>query len=100
MNRRTFFQKGERQALGAVAVCVEEVNQLRKELAEVAQEVLSARDSLMDTFFDSYEESYSLTLAYPREFFEPMAQAAGIPCEGRETLDIVRDLYRAGKLSG
>ncbi|MBE0597906.1 MAG: hypothetical protein IH614_11605 [Desulfuromonadales bacterium] len=98
MNRRTFFQAGERQAIDAVAACVEEVAQLRKGLTAVAQEVLAVGDSVMDSFFDSYEESYSLTLAYPREFFEQMARAAGIHCDERETLDIVRDLYRAGKL--
>jgi hypothetical protein len=98
MDRRKFFRDSERRALAAAADCVEKVGQIHRELTEIAEELTAAGENVMDTFFDSYEESCSLTLAYPREFFEPMADAAGIPHQGRETLDIVRDLYRAGKL--
>jgi hypothetical protein len=98
MNRRSFFRAGERRAVAAVAECVRQVGEVRRELAATVDELTAAEEKdWMESFFASYEESYSLTLAYPREFFEPMAEAAGIPHHGRETLDIVRDLYRAGK---
>lgn len=43
-------------------------------------------------FFSSYETSYSMTLAYPEDLLIESARAAGIPVEGREKLDIVRDM--------
>lgn len=43
-------------------------------------------------FFTSYETSYSMTLAYPEDLLIESARAAGIPVEGREKLDIVRDM--------
>ena len=61
----------------------------------------SVQDALDDTpgkgdFFDSYEMSYSLTLAYPREMFEQMARDQDIPYEGVETIDIANELYKRG----
>ena len=43
-------------------------------------------------FFSSYETSYSMTLAYPEDLLIESARSAGIPVEGREKLDIVRDM--------
>ncbi len=43
-------------------------------------------------FFSSYETSYSMTLAYPDDILTESARAVGIPVEGREKLDIVRDM--------
>jgi hypothetical protein len=43
-------------------------------------------------FFSSYETSYSMTLAYPDDMLIESARAAGISVEGREKLDIVRDM--------
>jgi len=43
-------------------------------------------------FFASYETSYSMTLAYPEDLLIESARAVGIPVEGREKLDIVRDM--------
>ena len=43
-------------------------------------------------FFSSYETSYSMTMAYPEDLLIESARAAGIPVEGREKLDIVRDM--------
>ena len=43
-------------------------------------------------FFSSYETSYSMTLAYPEDLLIESARAAGIPVDGREKLDIVRDM--------
>ena len=68
---------------------------LVQSVAEIAEQ-FRPTDNPTKHFFDSYEDSYSLTLAYPREFFEQMAGEAGIPHEGRETLDVVRDLHKKG----
>jgi len=43
-------------------------------------------------FFSSYETSYSMTLAYPEDLLIESARAVGIPVDGREKLDIVRDM--------
>ncbi|MDD2308212.1 MAG: hypothetical protein PHH91_01355 [Desulfuromonadaceae bacterium] len=43
-------------------------------------------------FFSSYETSYSMTMAYPEDLLIESARAAGIPVEGREKLEIVRDM--------
>ena len=43
-------------------------------------------------FFSSYETSYSMTLAYPDDLLIESARAVGIPVDGREKLDIVRDM--------
>ena len=43
-------------------------------------------------FFSSYETSYSMTLAYPEEMLIESARSVGIPVEGREKIDIVRDM--------
>ncbi len=43
-------------------------------------------------FFSSYETSYSMTLAYPDDILIESARKVGIPVDGREKLDIVRDM--------
>jgi hypothetical protein len=47
-----------------------------------------------DNFFSSYESSYALTLCYPDDILMETARNAGIECEGREKIDIVKDLFR------
>lgn len=51
-------------------------------------------DEGMDKFFESYESSYALTLAYPDDILLETARQEGIPCEGREKIDIVKDLFQ------
>jgi hypothetical protein len=46
-----------------------------------------------DSFFESYESSYALTLAYPEEFLIDEAHKAGIEVNGREKIDIVKELF-------
>lgn len=46
-----------------------------------------------ESFFDSYESSYALTLAYPDEILLESARRAGIAVEGRERIEIVRELF-------
>lgn len=48
-----------------------------------------------DDFFDSYESSYALTLNYPDEILIETAKQEGIETEGRDKIDIARDLFQA-----
>ena len=84
-SRRDFFKHYFKEIKGSVIQSV----------AEIAEQ-FRPTDNTTEHFFDSYKDSYSLTLAYPREFFEQMADEAGISHEGRETLDVVRDLHKIG----
>lgn len=45
-----------------------------------------------DKFFESYESSYALTLAYPDDILLETARMNGIEIEGREKIDIVKEL--------
>ena len=45
-----------------------------------------------EAFFDSYESSYSLTLAYPDEILLDTARKSGVETEGREKIEIVKEL--------
>jgi hypothetical protein len=47
-----------------------------------------------DEFFDSYESSYALTLNYPDEILIESARKEGIDVEGREKIDIARELFK------
>jgi len=46
-----------------------------------------------DKFFESYESSYALTLAYPDEILLETALKYGIETEGRSKIDIVKELF-------
>lgn len=46
-----------------------------------------------NAFFDSYESSYALTLAYPDDVLMATAQQHGIETEGREKNEIVKELF-------
>jgi len=46
-----------------------------------------------DRFFESYESSYALTLAYPDEILVETARSCGIETEGRKKIDIVKELF-------
>lgn len=83
---------GAREALRAKG-------EIERELASVLETVAAARDELAEfdaDFFSSYELSYSMTLAYPREFFEQMATSAGIVHTDVDTLDLVKALHGKG----
>ena len=47
-----------------------------------------------ERFFDSYESSYALTLAYPDDILIETARREGIETEGREKIDIVKELFQ------
>jgi hypothetical protein len=46
-----------------------------------------------DNFFSSYESSYALTLAYPDDILIETAHKNGIATEGRDKIDIVKELF-------
>jgi hypothetical protein len=46
-----------------------------------------------DRFFSSYENSYALTLAYPDDILIETARQFGIETEGREKIEIVKELF-------
>ena len=47
-----------------------------------------------DRYFDSYDSSYALTLAYPDDILLETARQYGIETEGREKKDIVKELFK------
>jgi hypothetical protein len=47
-----------------------------------------------EAFFDSYESSYSLTLAYPDEILLDTASKFGVETQGREKIEIVKELLK------
>ena len=56
--------------------------------------VKEARENLaFDDFFESYESSYALTLAYPDDILLETARQHGIETDGREKKDIVKELF-------
>ena len=46
-----------------------------------------------DSFFNSYDSSYALTLAYPDDILIETAHSCGIETEGREKNEIVKELF-------
>ena len=72
---------------------------LLKEVAPTAALVLGENDEQraeqddFDKFFQSYESSCALTLGYPDDILLETARMEGIECEGREKLDIVKELF-------
>ena len=52
-----------------------------------------------DRYFDSYDSSYALTLAYPDDILLETARQFGIETEGREKKDIVKELFKKAEWS-
>lgn len=46
-----------------------------------------------DRYFDTYESCYALALAYPDDLIIETARLHGIPTDGREKKDIVKELF-------
>ncbi len=80
-SKRTFCRKYFLEQIGKVA----------KGFGDGVKE---ARENLaFDNFFDSYDSSYALTLAYPDDILMATAQQHGIDTEGREKNEIVKELF-------
>ena len=74
----------------------------RNFLHEVARQTLTEFDAgtkesmeaeYFSDFFDSYESSYALTLNYPDDILLETARQEGIEVEGREKIDIVKEMF-------
>jgi hypothetical protein len=55
---------------------------------------LAEEEENFEKFFESYESSHALTLAYPNEILLDSARKAGIEIEGREKSEIVKELLK------
>jgi hypothetical protein len=51
-------------------------------------------ETAFDRYFESYDSSYALTLAYPDDVLLETARMHGIETEGRERSEIVKELFR------
>jgi len=96
VDRRKFIGRLFGDTLTAVSDCKKELDSLKIDLNETIEEMVGIAEEPEQNFFDSYEMSYSLTLAYPRDMFEQMAEKAGIDHAGRETIDIAKELSEKG----
>jgi hypothetical protein len=81
-SKRTFFSRYLLQQVGSV-------------VAGFSDGLKEAEENLaFDDFFDSYESSYSLTLAYPDDILIETARQHGIETEGRDKKAIVKELFK------
>jgi hypothetical protein len=68
--------------------------QIEKVFEGFEEGLQEARQSLaFDDFFESYESSYALTLAYPDDILIETAHQYGIDTEGRERNEVVKELF-------
>ena len=95
MKRREFFRDALDESIRAAQKGLLSLQETFTEVNEAVQDVMDDTPGKGE-FFDSYDMSYSLTLAYPREFFEQMAREQGIPCEDIETIEIAKELNKRG----
>lgn len=97
MQRREFFKASWKETIRAAQKSFLGLQETASSVNSAVEEILDNDDTPGNgEFFDSYEMSYSLTLAYPREMFEQMALEQKIPYEGVETIDLARELNRRG----
>lgn len=71
---------------------------IRDQLSAVirgVQEGAQTADKKMafDRYFDSYESSHALTLAYPDDILLETARRQGVETEGREKSEIIKELF-------
>lgn len=95
VKRREFFREAVDESIRAAQKGFLSLQETFTDVNDSVQNALDDTPGKGD-FFDSYEMSYSLTLAYPREMFEQMARDQDIPYEGVETIDIANELYKRG----
>lgn len=96
MKRRDFFREAVGETVRAAQKSLLTLQQTCSEVSSSVQDLMDDQTPGKGDFFDSYEMSYSLTLAYPRELFEQMARDQGMPWEGVETIQLARELHRRG----
>lgn len=70
------------------------LRQIGKTVESFGDGLKEAQERLaFDDFFESYESSYALTLAYPDDILMETAHQHGIDTEGREKKEIVKELF-------
>lgn len=80
-NRREFLSKFLLQQAGR---CLQRFEEGLEEVRQKAD---------FDQFFESYESSYALTLAYPDDILLETAKKYGIKTERRSKQEIVKELF-------
>lgn len=80
-SKRQFFKRGFLGQISGIVAGFQEG------VAEVE------RKEEFDRFFDSYESCYALVLAYPDDILLETARKEGVAVEGREKIDIVKELF-------
>ena len=81
-NKRNFFRRGWLRQVGEI------VSGFQEGMQHADQEIG------FDRFFESYDSSYALTLAYPDDLLLETARQHGIETEGREKNEIVKELFK------
>ncbi|KGM43114.1 hypothetical protein JY97_09400 [Alkalispirochaeta odontotermitis] len=80
-NKRHFFRRGLLRQVGEIVAGFQEgMQQADREIA-------------FDRYFESYDSSYALTLAYPDDLLLETARQHGIETEGREKKEVVKELF-------
>lgn len=81
-HKRRFFRCGLLQQVAEIVAGFQEgMRQADREIA-------------FDRYFESYDSSYALTLAYPDDLLLETARLHGIETEGREKKEIVKELFK------
>jgi hypothetical protein len=96
MKRRDFFKDAFGETLRSAVKGFDGLRETFGGVRDTIRQEMDGTSMASGGFFDSYELSYSLTLAYPREMFEQMARDEGISYEGVETIEIAKELNRRG----
>ena len=81
-NKRLFFRRGWLRQVGEI------VSGFQEGMQQADQEIA------FDRYFESYDSSYALTLAYPDDLLLETARRHGIETEGREKNEIVKELFK------
>jgi hypothetical protein len=81
-NKRFFFRRGWLLQVGEI------ISGFQEGVQEVEQK------SAFERYFESYDSSYALTLAYPDDLLLETARRHGIETERREKKDIVKELFK------
>ena len=81
-NKRLFFRRGWLRQMGEI------ISGFQEGMHAADQEIAFER------YFESYDSSYALTLAYPDDLLLETARRHGIETEGREKNDIVKELFK------
>jgi len=81
-NKRNFFRRGWLRQVGKI------VSGFQEGMQQADQKIA------FDRYFESYDSSYALTLAYPDDLLLETARQYGIETEGREKNEIVKELFK------